>query len=106
MCVFRALTLTTTPQGNESSLASLAVCAGFDFVEYSAAGHVRVYVKTQDGYRAHAVEFLEGFFFFLRLILLLLLLLLLMMIRFTKTRKRMVPFLCYICTCPSPISHR
>ena len=66
VCVSRALTLTTTPRGNESSLASLAVCAGFDFVEYSSDGHVRVYVQTQDGYRAHSVEFLEGIFFFVR----------------------------------------
>ena len=64
VCVSRALTLTTTPRGNESSLASLALCAGFDFVEYSSDGYVRVYVKTQDGYRAHSVEFLEGIFFF------------------------------------------
>ncbi|KAK7087589.1 uncharacterized protein [Littorina saxatilis] len=56
----RALKLSTVPVGNESTVASLAVCAGFDFVEISGDGHVMVYVITQHGYRAQTLEFLEG----------------------------------------------
>ena len=56
----RALELSPEPAGKEETLASLAVCAGFDMVKMAADGHVTVYVIGQDGYRAQNVEFLEG----------------------------------------------
>lgn len=56
----RALTLNVQSPGNADTLAKLARCAGFDFVDQSTSGDVSVCVQNQHGYWAHSVSFFEG----------------------------------------------
>lgn len=69
VCLFRALSLTfvehhvyTRYNGSTKvdKLASLAVCAGFDYVKYTNKDYIEVFVKEQAGYRTKLVPFPSG----------------------------------------------
>lgn len=58
--IFRGIKLATLPAGKESDLASLAVCAGFDYVKYSNQQFIEAFVKAQSGYQTLIVSYFEG----------------------------------------------
>ena len=56
----RAAKLSTVPTGQEATLASLAVCAGFDFVSFTDRNYIEIFVKAQSGYQAVTTSYIEG----------------------------------------------
>lgn len=56
----RALKLSATPPAQLGTLASLAVCAGFDYVSYTDPTFIEVFVKAQAGYQAVLTNYIEG----------------------------------------------
>lgn len=56
----RGIKLAADPASKMATLASLAVCAGFDYVRYSDANYIEAFVKAQTGYQTLIVSFIEG----------------------------------------------
>ena len=52
--------MATTPAGQEGTLASLAVCAGFDYVSFTDAAYIEAFVKAQTGYQTVTTSYIEG----------------------------------------------
>lgn len=50
----------TSDKGNINRLATLAVCAGFDYVKYTDSYYIEVFVKQQMGFRSQDVMFPSG----------------------------------------------
>ncbi|KAK7493718.1 hypothetical protein BaRGS_00015047 [Batillaria attramentaria] len=56
----RGIRLAANPASNTADLASLAVCAGFDYVSYPNTSYIEAFVKAQTGYQTLIVSFIEG----------------------------------------------
>ena len=41
-------------------MASLAVCAGFDYVSFTDAAYIEAFVKAQAGYQTVTTSYIEG----------------------------------------------
>ena len=41
-------------------MASLAVCAGFDYVSFTDAAYIEAFVKAQTGYQTVTTSYIEG----------------------------------------------